>query len=206
MFETYSKVTNSLVDLVNSSRGINRRTRNALVSGEVRKAFKDAARLAVELGLVVDTISSMSVRLSGGKLLATIAGAMFTRMDDEETGFFSLTSQAGLENKEPPLHFDWHQKVYEREGVHAVLFSHAPVILRNAHLHKLPAPDLMTDAAELLQRVDIADPDAEAIGAASREASMLLIPQFGLLTWGQDVFEAVVKAEVLRCVYEAMEP
>ncbi len=88
MFETYSKFTNSLVDMVNSSRGLNRRTRNALVPSDVRKAFKDGARLAVELGLVLDTVSEMSARLSGGKMMATTADTIFTRMGDEQTGFF----------------------------------------------------------------------------------------------------------------------
>jgi len=205
MFETYSKFTNSLVDMVNSSRGLNRRTRNALVPTEVRKAFKDGAKLAVELGLVLDTVSEMSARLSGGKMLATIEDAMFTRMGDEQTGFFSLTTDSGLEEqKSPPRHFNWHQALYADEEVQAVLYCHSPALLRAANSHSLPDIAVLVDAAELLQAVDFADPEAEAIATASKEASMLLIPQHGLLTWGADVYETIVKAEILARVFESM--
>lgn len=204
MFETYSKFTNSLVDIVNSSRGLNRRTRNALVPSEVRKAFKDGAKLAVELGLVMDSVSEMSTRLSGGKLLATTAGAMFTRMGDEDTSFFSLSTDVGLEQKAPPRHMGWHQALYANEGIHWVLYCQSPVILRAANNHSLPDPAVLADVAELLQAVDFADPEAEAIATASKEASMLLIPQHGLLTWGADVYETIVKAEILARVFESM--
>lgn len=204
MFETYSKVTNSLVDMVNSSRGLNRQTRNALVPSEVRKAFKDGTKLAVELGLVIDGVSEMSARLSGGKVMATTADALFTRMGDEHTGFFSLTTDSGLEQKTPPRHMDWHQSLYANEDIHWVLYCQSPAILRAANSHTLPDPGVLVDAAELLQYVDFADPDPETIGAASVEASMLLIPQHGLLSWGGDVYEAIVKAEILGRVYRSM--
>ncbi len=204
MFETYSKFTNSLVDMVNSSRGLNRRTRNALVPSDVRKAFKDGARLAVELGLVLDTVSEMSARLSGGKMMATTADAIFTRMGDEQTGFFSLTTDTSLEQKTPPRHMDWHQRLYVNEDIQWVLYCQSPSILRAANSHALPDPGMLLDAAKMLQQVDFADPNAESIAAASTDASMLLIPQHGLLTWGADVYEAVIKAEILARVYSAM--
>lgn len=204
MFETYSKVTNSLVDLVNANRGLNRRTRNALVPSEVRKAFKDGAKLAVELGLVIDTISEMSARLPGGKMIATTKASFFTRLRDADTGIFSLTTDTGLEQKEPPRHMDWHQILYAHEDIQAILYCQPPGVLRAANKHTLPAANILADAADLLQHVDFADPNAEAIAEASAEASMLLIPQHGLLTWGTDVYEAVVKAEVLARVYAAL--
>jgi ribulose-5-phosphate 4-epimerase/fuculose-1-phosphate aldolase len=204
MFETYSKFTNSLVDMVNSSRGLNRRTRNALVPSEVRKAFKDGAKLAVELGLVIDTVSEMSARLSGGKVLATTAEALFTRMGDLHTGFFSLISDTSLEQKAPPCHMDWHQALYAIEDINWVLYCHSPAILKAANSKTLPDPGVLVDAAELLQAVDFTDPEAGAIASASEKASMLLIPQHGLLSWGADVYEAIVKAEIIAWVFEAM--
>ena len=205
MFETYSKVTNSLVEMVNSSRGLNRRTRNALVPSEVRKAFKDGAKLAVELSLVIDAVSEMSARLSGGKMMATTAEALFTRMGNEQTGFFSLTTDTSLDQKAPPRHMDWHQSLYDNEEIHWVLYCQSSAILRAANSHTLPDAGVLVDAAELLQAVDFADPEPEAIGAASVKASMLLIPQHGLLSWGADVYEAIVKAEILSRVYDSMK-
>jgi ribulose-5-phosphate 4-epimerase/fuculose-1-phosphate aldolase len=190
--------------MVNSSRGLNRRTRNALVPGEIRKTFKEGARLAVELGLVIDTVSEMSARLSGGKMMATTAEAMFARMGDADTGIFSLTTNTGLEQKAPPRHLDWHQSLYADEDILWVLYCQSPAILRAANQHILPDPGVLVDAAERLQHVDFAEPEAAAIRAASTQASMLLIGQHGLLTWGGNLYEAVVKAEIVARVLEAM--
>ena len=202
MFENYSRITNSLVDLVNSQRGLNRRTRNALVPGELRKAFKDGAKLAVELGLVIDTLSEMSARLSGGKMMATTAEAIFTRLEEEYVGIFSMTTNVALEQKDPPCHFAWHQRLYANEDIQAVFYCQSPAIISVVNANTLPDARILSDAKELIREAVFVEPDVEAIGNAFDKASMLLIPQHGLLTWGEDVYQAIVKAEFMNRVCE----
>lgn len=202
MLNSYKRLTNSLVDIVNSQRNLSRRTRNALVSKEQRTQFRNGVKLAVDSGLTLDLISEVSIRIHGGKIMATVEAAYLSDLQDEQIGYFSQKNSKSLENKLPPRHLKWHQSIYSYETIHAGLFCQPAAALWAASQEKLPNLDLLLDAKSLISSLAFVAPDEESIDAVINTAGALLIPHHGLFVWGVDLYQAVAKAQIINRICE----
>ena len=97
MLQKYQKLTLSLVDMVNRSRGRKTQTLNALASVQTRHTFVETFKTAHRLGLTAGTMSELSMRIGGNKLLITPSMAW-----PESLGIADLVIAAIENDKNPP--------------------------------------------------------------------------------------------------------
>jgi len=204
MFESYKKLTNSIVGFVNSQRKLGKRTQNAIVPRNERFAFIETLRWAFAQNLTLDMFSEASCRLKSGKMLMTVEGIQFSRINEESVGIFSLSGGSTLESKLPPRHFEWHQAIYQHPNHSAVLYCHPAAALMAAQKEILPDLDSVIDAKSFLGGAALVKPDPQAIQESAKNANLLLVPGYGLIAIGANLSEAVTRAEIFSRLCETI--
>ena len=203
MLDAYKKLTNSIVGFVNSQQKLGRRTQNAIVPRDERVTFVESLKWAFVQNLTLDRLSEASFRLKIGKMLATTESTLFSQVTEDAIGIFSLAGQASLEQKAPPRHIGWHQAIYQNQDYDAVLYCHPAAALVMAQKRSLPDMDILMDGNAFLGTAKITEPDAGAILKNAGEANLLLIPQYGLISTGSNLAEAITRAVIFNRLCEA---
>jgi len=204
MLESYKKLTNSIVGFVNSQRKLGKRTQNAIVPRDERVAFIELLRWAFAQNLTLDMFSEASCRLKSGKMLVTVEGTQFSRINEEAMGIFSLSGGSSLESKSPPRHIEWHQAIYQYPTHNAVLYCHPAAALMAAQKETLPDLYGVIDAKPFLGGAAVVKPDLQAIQKSAENANLLLVPGYGLIAIGANLSEAVTRAEIFSRLCETI--
>ena len=205
MLESYKKLTNSIVGFVNNQRKLGKRTQNAIVPRSARAAFVEALGWAFAQNLTLDLFSEASCRLKNGKMLSTIEGTCFSRLNEETIGIFSLSGSKSIESKQPPRHLEWHQAIFRNSSYDAVLYCHPAAALAAARKRLLPDTDYLKDTKAFLGEAVIVEPDPQMIGESIESYPVLLVPGYGLITAGDDLSQAVTRAAIFARLCETLQ-
>lgn len=202
VIETYQYLTGSWGKRGGASNAaVGRQVRETIIPRRMREAFIAHARLVVDHGLTAGTLTEMSQRLDEALFIITAPGSWAATFGEDDLRIGAIHEQKSLAQEEMPRHAQWHRLIYGAGVADAVLLSQPPAALTAAALRLVPAPELLVDAAAdigSLAVFEIVDPailpsDDELVG---RHA--LLLPGYGLLSWGDDLSQAIARAEMVN--------
>lgn len=121
MLDRYTKFTNQLVNRVNDTRGVGRRTRESMASRQQRQSFVDAVRLVGQQGLATGLMSEASLRLkTADYFLTTPPNSWFPAIDQNDLVVANQTQL--LDGAALPERVAIHRQIYaDYAWVNAVL-------------------------------------------------------------------------------------
>ena len=193
MLDRYSRLTNQIVNHVNDSRGVGRRTRDSIAPSKLRKSFLETLQQATQLKLATGLVSEASVRLKmEGHLLATPPESWFATLEDKQL-IIASDSQL-LDGDALPHHIELHRKLYSQDTQVNALFICQPtaalVCIEQGWLptNKFEQIDLRIWLGELEQ--------------LSGENNASLVKGVGLITTGKTIQEAVATADLVNRLCE----
>jgi ribulose-5-phosphate 4-epimerase/fuculose-1-phosphate aldolase len=200
MLDAYQKMTNKLVRRVNDQRGMGSHVREAMVSRKVAQMFLEHLRLAAERGLSVGKLSEASLRLSGDKFLITAVSCYFPISTEKELKIGAISADWTIDLEEMPRHAAWHREIYGATDAKAILLSQPTAAMALAAKGELPAAGLLVDGETAVNGLIHTPPDAAQISTAAKSNHALLIAGYGLITLGDDLGQAISRAEIVnRC-------
>lgn len=202
MLETYKRLTNQLVGLVNNQQRLGKKTREAFASREVRKNFLEAVRLLADRSFCAGVLSEASLRLMGGKVLATVNGTFFPAIKEDRLGIFALASEWTMEGQEPPPHLNWHRLVYANTDAKAVIFCQPAAATLLAYRRVEPLAQALTDAVQAIGGYALVEADDAAMQQKLNEVKLLALPGYGVLCWGDDLMQAAARVEAFERLCE----
>lgn len=195
MLQKYQKLTLSLVDMVNRSRGRKTQTLNALASVQTRHTFVETFKTAHRLGLTAGTMSELSMRIGGNKLLITPSMAW-----PESLGIADLVI-AAIENDwvdaqtEPPEFLGWHQAIYASSDSQAILFSQPAACVALGGLQRELDLNQRPVFAAHSGGIAWAEPETGAIVDALKDHAVVLLHDQGMIARGGSLDEAVARSD-----------
>jgi len=202
MLETYKRLANQLVGVVNNQQRMGKKTREAFASREVRKGFLEAVRLLADQSFCAGVLSEASLRLAGGKVLATVDGAFFAAMKEDRLGVFALASEWSMEGQVPPLHLNWHRLVYANTDARAVILCQPSAATLLAHRRVEPLAQVLVDAADAIGGYALVEADDAAMQAKMDAVKLLALPGYGVLCWGDDLMQAIARVQAFERLCE----
>jgi ribulose-5-phosphate 4-epimerase/fuculose-1-phosphate aldolase len=202
MLETYKRLANQLVGVVNNQQRMGKKTREAFASREVRKGFLEAVRLLADQSFCAGILSEASLRVAGGKVLATVNGAFFPAMKEDRLGIFALVSDWAMEGQVPPLHLNWHRLVYANTDARAVVLCQPAAATLLAHRRVEPLAQVLVDAADAIGGYALVEADDAAMQAKMDAVKLLALPGYGVLCWGDDLMQAIARVQAFERLCE----
>lgn len=202
MLQKYQKLTLSLVELVNRSRGRKAQTLDALASEQTRHTFVETFKTAHRLGLTAGTMSELSMRISGSKLLITPSRAW-----PESLGIADLVV-AAIEHDwvdaqtEPPEFLGWHQAIYASSDSQAILFSQPAACVALCGLRIEMDLNQRTLFAAHSGGVVWAEPETDTIVDALKDHAVVLLHEHGMIARGGNLDEAVARSNTAERLCE----
>ncbi len=170
----------------------------------LRRAELVAAGAALaRLGLIRGREGNLSCRIGDDALLLTPRGADKGRLVAAELVLCRLGDAPPAEaSTEAPAHF----AVYRAcPGVRALVHAHPPSVLALAALGRLPEPNALEEGLALVPRivrVGPAPPGSPELAAACADALLrapaAVLARHGVLCAGDDVWQALERAETLE--------
>ncbi len=202
MLETYKRLANQLVGIVNTQQRLGKKTREAFASREVRKGFLEAVRLLADQSFCAGVLSEASLRLMKGKVLATVNGTFFPAMKEDRLGVFALASEWSMEGQVPPLHLNWHRLVYANTDARAVILCQPSAATLLAQRRVEPLVQALVDAADAIGGYALVEAEDAAMQAKMGGVKLLALPGYGVLCWGDDLMQAIARAQAFERLCE----
>ena len=199
----FQQLTLRIVDLVNSPRKTQRIIRETTVPRMVLQDIIDSIRILDSKGFLVCSLSEISLRSGGGKMLITPAGIPFGRISEE--GLYSVNinntsrSEEGLNT---PHYLDWHREIYKRSTANVVLLCQPTYASIMANRMQQPDTDIISISKNILGSVKNIDGLAFHDDQPIDNSSTVLIKSVGILAWGDNMNEVTSRMEVLEKLCE----
>ena len=201
MLESYKKLTNNIVGLVNKYCVPEKKTANALAPKSVRISFLTAVKIAGKKPFVIGQLSEASRRLTGGRFLVTRAGAHFAFIKEDDIDIFSEKINWSLCNMSPPQHIEWHRMLYRNTKAGALLICY-PLNAQKLWMHKI-SPDfsLVNGSEEIIAGYAFSKESQSAkIISLMQKNHVLLVEKQAVLAWGTDLMDALARVEALELI------
>lgn len=208
--ETYQYLTGSLKQRSSlNSPDLGRRLRDTLLPRTVREAFLAQVRLTAERGLTAGMLAEASRRLDEKKFIITGRSCWAANVDENDLKIAATHDRWVIDVDELPAHAELHRLIYRETDAGAVLLSQPAAALAVAARGIKPAAELLAGAAadvgnlvcyEFDEVSDLSDEKGAAnleLTAVISERRALLLPGHGLLTWGEDLNQAIARAEMV---------
>lgn len=212
VMETYQYLSGSLGRRATTgSPDVGRRVRDTLVPRRTRETFIALVRLAADRGLTAGTLTEASQRLDADKFIITARDTWAANVEEDDLKVTAMHDRWVVDLEEMPRHMAWHRLIYRETAAGAVLLSQPAAALVVAARRLKPASELLADVAADVGDLawveyDGSEPLSSEIGAADTETKLktiigerhaLLLPGYGLLTWGKTLTQAIARAEAV---------
>ena len=198
MLDAYQTMTNKLVRRVNARRGLSNRVREAIVPRKTTRQFLKQLQLAAERGLAVGQLSEASLRLAGDKFLITAANCWFPNSSEKELKIGAISSDWTIDLEEMPRHVAWHREIYAATETKALLLSQPAAATAMAAKGHLPAAELLVDGETAVHGIACISPNEDSFANKALTAHALLVAGYGLITLGDDLAQAISRAETVE--------
>ncbi|MEZ4589629.1 MAG: class II aldolase/adducin family protein [Chloroflexota bacterium] len=202
MLETYKHLTNSLVRRVNAQRGMNNRLRDAVLPRATRKSFVQMARLAAERQLAVGILAEASQRVPGNKFAITAVHTWFANIEEENLVVAALNENWQLTADQLPAQAEWHRLIYKSTPAQAILLSQPVAATAVANQPKKFTAEILAGAAKSVGGIATCPADATQMSALAGQNRVLLVPNVGVLAWGDSLAQAIALTETVNRMCE----
>lgn len=192
-----------------SRRGLDAHLRDTLIPRRTRETFLAAVRTAADRGLMVGTLSEASMRLGKDKFILTARECRAATITENDLKVAAFHDHWVTERETLPQFEGFHRLLYRKTTAGAALLVQPAAALAMAARRAAPSPHLLIAAAadigeliiyEIDWHQDTPDtvwPADPALETFLSDRSALLLPGYGLLTWGEDLNQAIARAETI---------
>lgn len=204
MLATYKKLTLAIVNMVNAPRGstYNQYRNKILLKPAQQRQFIDTAKTVVDRHLALGTLGELSLRLSPHQLVINAQGSHLAYLS--ETDLVTCSTLPGKPGDAAAPRLNWHRLIYRETLAESVLFCHPPYTLTLANAAKLPLQETAPEEiGVVIGGVNLIKPSCltEAhLAEAVQQNHVILVPQLGVLVWGNSMVNALVRADALEFV------
>jgi len=198
MFDSYKRVTHSIVNMVSAVSRPTIKTVDALVPRAKRKQFLNDLVIAGKHHILAGTLSEASIRVGKEYFLSPGASRHLMDLSEEDLDVFSIVSDWALKKLPPPTHKLWHQWAYQLTPAKAVMIVHPIYVYKSwlaekklidpglGGLFSLPEELIVSEGGEVLQNIV--------------DHPFMLIPGQGLLAWGNELRPLIWKIDELNWI------
>jgi ribulose-5-phosphate 4-epimerase/fuculose-1-phosphate aldolase len=202
MLKNFQQLTIRIVDLVNSPRKTQRIIRNATVQRAILKDFCEALRSMNERGFLVGSLSEVSQRANGGRILITPSNIPISRITEESVLTIAINRGENENSLNLPKHIDWHRSIYKTSNANSVILCQPVYACIVGKKMQVPNKNVLADAADLLKEVEVIKGGNINNKIESKEEGALLISSVGVLAWGKDINSVMLQIEAIEKICE----
>lgn len=198
MLESFKRVTNAVVGLVNRAGVNNSRAVAALAPQEERISFLSSVRRCGSQGFSLGSLSEASLRITKTRFLTIPKGLIFSLADKKDVVVYDLNADAFVSQVEAPTNLEIHKLVYRSTNHKALLLCHPKWTFRlfsggrNLDYSSFPALENMIGEVEV--------GEVEALVQLLSTHSLIFIRNIGLLSLGETLDQALERVELLEWI------
>jgi len=159
MFESYKRITNSVVNWISHIRAGNRGFNNLLVSRDVQSNFLESVKYADSKPFVLYSFVEISIRYSQTNIMAVKTNAQLRNIKADDIGVHMLNKALTIKGQLPPKHIDLHKVIYNHSNSRAVFLYHPHYVYVLQHRGMMPDDALLPKAKEILGGYDVVSLD-----------------------------------------------
>jgi ribulose-5-phosphate 4-epimerase/fuculose-1-phosphate aldolase len=198
LLKSYQKITHSLVSWINRFRPTSRGSFNALAPRGVQEEFKQALQYAGTKPFVLDPLAEASLRYADAYILSTKSEMHFLAAKKEDIGIFLLKKDYSVNNIDPPVHFEWHKRIYRSSIARAILLCHPQQTIL---LWKQGIPLDFSVFPSIEHKIcDFSIYQEAEFDEQVREHGLIFVPDVGLFSYADDLIQAVQQVELLEWI------
>lgn len=198
MFKDFQQLTIKIVELVNSPRKTQRIIRDATVPRVILKDFVDTIKLLAEAGLLVGSLSEVSLRTKGGKFLITPNDLSIRKITEESLLTAAINPDTINQITNLPRHLDWHREIYSKSKANAVVLCQPIFSCIAANRIQKPGKNIFTDADEIIDMMRLSKGEKVNFQEGLNSDGILLIQSVGILAWGKNPGIVLSRLETLE--------
>jgi len=173
---------------------------------ELRRLMVDIGRLMYARGLIAGSDGNLSVRLKGGRILATPSGVAKGRMTPEKLVVTDTSGKVLIGREKPSSELKVHLAAYRlRPDIDAVVHAHPPAALALSLAGIEMEPPAIPEAVLTLgpiARTEYKAPGSQALAERMEKGlrchNAMIMERHGALTLGRDLEEAYNRMESLE--------
>jgi len=152
----------------------------------ILKEFSAVSRILDTKGFFAGSLSEISLRTSGGKMLVTPGGKPICKMT-EESGLTAAIDGAGKG-----------REIYQHSMANAVVLCQPDFACIMSRQGREPEKDIFINANELLEITKCVKVQDIHFDEGVGDQGVLLIDSVGVLTWGSDLDTLIARIEILE--------
>jgi hypothetical protein len=195
---SFQSTTNSLVNWVNKFRTDSKKPQNYLVPVAVRQAFAETVQYAGTKPFVLAPLAEASFRHAENYILAAPPGGQLTKLSPNDCGLFLINKKVSVNGAPGPIHFAWHDRIYQASTARSVLLCHPLNTYAlwqkgiQPDFSNLPGFEEKTGGYAILNKESAKDTIA-----CHR---LLLVPEIGLFSYADHLYQAISQVEIFEWV------
>ncbi len=198
MFETYKKITNSLVNWISHVRSGSRGYNRSIVPRAIQSKFLESIKYGASKPFVLDSLVEMSIRYSPSNILTVGSDVILQNITADDLSV-QLLKKATIITGSPSLnHIDFHKQIYFNSVSKAVLLCHPQNVFVLYHKKISPDFSIFPDSMQITGGFSVTSPDD--FSAEIKNHHLLLIPEIGLFSHANELVDAINQVEVFEWI------
>jgi len=173
---------------------------------QLREDIKKYGRLIHQKNLTIGRSGNLSVKLDPDTFLINRAGADLSTLQEDELIFCNISTDRWHGCDRPSIEYGFHRSIYlacpEAEAViHSHPFNSTLIACSDIPVH----PDLFVESMNYVGKIARVayfhaggQPLAENVGEKAKESQVLLLDNHGVVVWGKNLEECILKTESLE--------
>lgn len=203
MLSAYKSLTWSVVNLVNAPRDrtFEQQRDKLLLKAEQRQQFANVGQQIVAARLALGSLGEISLRFSSHKLAITTKNSQLAQLTDKD--IVTCPIELTTPQETAALHLNWHRLIYLETPAQAVMLGHPQYAITLANAGYLPNQYLMPELWQLIgdvTRLSLKELTDAILVDAVQKHPVVLLPQIGVLIWGNSLNDVLTRAEALEYV------
>jgi ribulose-5-phosphate 4-epimerase/fuculose-1-phosphate aldolase len=170
---------------------------------QLREDIKKYGRRLHEKSLTLGRSGNLSVKLDPDTFLINRAGADLSVLQEDELIFCNILQDHWRGGDRPSIEYGFHRSIYLAcPDAAAVIHSHPFYSTLISCSESAIRPDLFVESMAYVRNIVRVpyfhaggQPLAEIIGEKARESAVLLLDNHGLVVWGGNLEECIIKTE-----------
>jgi ribulose-5-phosphate 4-epimerase/fuculose-1-phosphate aldolase len=202
MFKDFQQLTIKIVNLVNSPRKTQRIIRNTTVPRMILKNFVEIIRLMETRQIFLGSLSEISIRTSGGKMLVTPKDLPTSRISEESLLSTAINPDTAVSIPDLPEHIDWHRLIYSKSEANAIVLCQPVFSCILAERMQTPNKTVLAEAGKIIDLVRCVKMEEVQLDQKVENECILLIRSIGVLAWGKELDSVLSRIETVERICE----
>lgn len=196
MYDTYKRITNSLVNWISHVRSGGRGFNESLVSRAIQSRFLESIIYGASKSFVLDSLAEMSIRYSPSNILTVGSNVILQNITADDLSVHSVNKEIIIKGSAYPNHINLHKQIYTNSDSKAVLLCHPHNVFVLYHKKKTPDFSTFPEALQMAGGFSVTSPND--FSTEIKNNQLLFIPEIGLFSHAHDLVDAINQVEVFE--------